>query len=177
QDGLVRRPSLPRAYALAPARGAGAMVEDVDGNCFLDFNAAIAVCSTGHAHPQVVEAIKEQAEKLLHYSASDFFLPIYAETCARLDEIAPISGPTRSFLTNSGTEAVEASIKLARYRTGRSYVLAFFGAFHGRSYGSVSLTASKSLYRAHFGPFLPGVVHAPYGDEDPELEFVTNHLF
>ncbi len=177
QDDRVTSPSLPRAYALVPARGAGAVVEDVDGNCFLDFNAAIAVCSTGHAHPRVVEAIKEQAERLLHYSASDFFLPIYAETCARLDEIAPMTGPTRSFLTNSGTEAVEAAIKLARHHTGRQYVLAFFGAFHGRSYGSVSLTASKSLYRAHFGPLLPGVLHAPYGDEDPDLDFVRNHLF
>jgi 4-aminobutyrate aminotransferase len=177
QDDRVTSPSLPRAYAFAPARGAGAVVEDVDGNAFLDFNAAIAVCSTGHAHPRVVEAIREQAGKLLHYSASDFFLPIYAELCERLDDIAPMTGPTRSFLTNSGTEAVEAAMKLARHHTGRPYVLAFFGAFHGRSYGSVSLTASKSLYRAHFGPLLPGVLHAPYGDEDPDLEFVTGHLF
>jgi 4-aminobutyrate aminotransferase len=177
QDHRVTSPSLPRAYAFAPARGAGAMVEDVDGNAFLDFNAAIAVCSTGHAHPQVVEAIREQAGKLLHYSASDFFLPIYAETCGRLDQIAPMSAPTRSFLTNSGTEAVEAAVKLARHHTGRQYVLAFFGAFHGRSYGSVSLTASKSTYRAGFGPMLPGVLHAPFGDEDPDLDFVRNHLF
>jgi 4-aminobutyrate aminotransferase len=177
QDNRVTSPSLPRAYPFAPARGAGAMVEDVDGNAFLDLNAAIAVCSTGHAHPAVVEAIREQAGKLLHYSASDFFLPIYAETCARLDEIAPMSGPTRSFLTNSGTEAVEAAIKLARHHTGRPYVLAFFGAFHGRSYGSVSLTASKSTYRAHFGPLLPGIYHAPFGDEDPDLDFIRNHLF
>src|SRR5437867_6918906 len=177
QDDRVTSPSLPRAYAFAPARGAGAVVEDVDGNGFLDFNAAIAVCSTGHAHPAVVEAIKEQAEKLLHYSASDFFLPIYAETCARLDEIAPMTGPTRSFLTNSGTEAVEAAIKLARHHTGRPHILAFFGGFHGRSYGSVSLTASKSLYRAHFGPLLPGVLHAPFGHEDPDLDFVRGYLF
>src|SRR6266550_5142907 len=177
RDHVVTSPSLPRAYALAPARGAGALVEDVDGNCFLDFNAAIAVCSTGHAHSAVVRAIKEQSEKLLHYSASDFFLPIYAETCARLDQIAPMSGRTRSFLTNSGTEAVEAAIKLARFHTERPYVLAFFGAFHGRSYGSVSLTASKSTYRAHFGPLLPGVLHAAFGDEDPDLRFVTEHLF
>ncbi len=176
-DDRVTSPSLPRAYGLAPARGAGAVVEDVDGNAFLDFNAAIAVCSTGHAHPRVVEAIKEQAEKLLHYSASDFFLPIYAETCSRLDDIAPMTGPTRSFLTNSGTEAVEAAIKLARHHSGRPYVLAFFGGFHGRSYGAVSLTASKSVYRARFGPLLPGVVHAPFGDEDPDLDFIRNHLF
>ena len=162
-DSSVTSPSLPRAYPFAPHRGAGAVVEDVDGNCFIDLNAAIAVCSTGHAHPEVVAAIKEQADRLLHYSASDFYLPIYAELCARLDEIAPMS-PTRSFLSNSGTEAVEAAIKLARHHTGRPYVLAFYGAFHGRSYGSVSLTASQSNYRADFGPLLPAVVHAPYAD-------------
>jgi 4-aminobutyrate aminotransferase len=174
-DRRVTSPSLPRAYEFVPARGAGAVVEDVDGNAFLDFNAAIAVCSTGHAHPRVVEAIQAQAELLLHYSASDFYLPIYAETCARLDEIAPIDGPTRSFLTNSGTEAVEAAIKLARHHTGRQYVLAFLGAFHGRSYGSVSLTASQAKYRAHFGPLLPGVVHAPFGE--PGLAYIRDVLF
>src|SRR5213593_3949660 len=163
-DAAVTSPSLPRAYGFAPARGAGSMVEDVDGNVFLDLNAGIAVCSTGHAHPDVVRAITEQAEKLLHYSASDFFLPIYAETCARLDAIAPMSGPTRSFLTNSGTEAVEAAIKLARSHTGRQYLIAFIGSFHGRSYGSVSLTASKAGYHEGFGPMLPGVLHAPYGE-------------
>jgi 4-aminobutyrate aminotransferase len=100
----------------------------------------------------------------LHYSASDFFLPIYAETCARLGAIAPMSGPTRSFLTNSGTEAVEAAIKLARNHTGRQYLVSFIGSFHGRSYGSVSLTASKARYHEGFGPLLPGVLHAPYGE-------------
>jgi len=174
-DLRVTSPSLPRAYGFAPARGAGAAVEDVDGNIFLDFNAAIAVCSTGHAHPRVVEAIQAQAELLLHYSASDFYLPIYADTCARLDEIAPMSGPTRSFLTNSGTEAVEAAIKLARHHTGRQYILAFIGGFHGRSYGSVSLTASQTKYRAHFGPMLPGVVHAPFGE--PGLSYIRDVLF
>src|SRR5437773_11948741 len=121
RDGKVTSPSLPRAYPLAPARGAGAMVEDVDGNAFLDFNAAIAVCSTGHAHPKVVAAIKEQADRLLHYSASDFYLPIYSDVCARLDDITPVGGEAKSFLTNSGTEAVEAAIKLARRHTGRQY--------------------------------------------------------
>jgi 4-aminobutyrate aminotransferase len=112
----------------------------------------------------VVEAIQEQAAKLIHYSASDFFLPIYSEVAERLDAIAPMDGPTRSFLTNSGTESVEAGIKLARWATGRQYLIAFYGSFHGRSYGSVSLTASKSTYRAGFGPLLPGVLHAFYGD-------------
>jgi 4-aminobutyrate aminotransferase-like enzyme len=111
-----------------------------------------------------VEAIQRQAAELIHYSASDFFLPIYTEVCEHLDRIAPMSRPVRSFLTNSGTEAVEAAIKLARYATGRQYIVGFFNSFHGRSYGSVSVTASKSLYRANFGPMLPGVVHAPYGD-------------
>jgi 4-aminobutyrate aminotransferase len=163
-DEKFTSPSLPRAYAFAPKRGAGAVLEDVDGNLWLDFNAGIAVCSTGHSHPDVVAAIKDQAEHLLHYSASDFFLPIYSEMCARLDQIAPMTGPTRSFLTNSGTEAVEAALKLARYNTGRQYIVGFFGSFHGRSYGAVSITASNSRYKAGFGPLLPGVVHAPYAD-------------
>jgi 4-aminobutyrate aminotransferase len=163
RDERITSPSLPRAYPFAPQRGAGAVVEDVDGNAFLDLNAAIAVCSTGHAHPEVTAAIKDQAERLLHYSASDFYLPIYSELCERLAEIAPMS-PTRIFLSNSGTEAVEAAMKLARHHTGRQYILSFYGSFHGRSYGSVSLTASKATYRAGFGPLLPGVVHAPYAD-------------
>ncbi len=164
RDARVTSPSLPRAYPLVPARGAGSLVEDVDGNVFLDFNAGIAVCSTGHAHPAVVEAVKRQADTLLHYSGTDFYLPVYSEVCERLDSMTVVGGPARSFLTNSGTEAVEAAIKLARHQTGRQYVVAFLGAFHGRSYGSVSLTASKSLYRATFGPLLPGVIHAPYAN-------------
>jgi 4-aminobutyrate aminotransferase len=164
RDAEFTSPSLPRAYRLVPARGAGAIVEDVDGNVFLDFNAGIAVCSTGHSHPEVVSAVKRQADELIHYSASDFYLPIYSETCARLDEIAPFGSAAKSFLTNSGTEAVEAAIKLARFNTKRQYIIGFFGAFHGRSYGSVTLTASNSKYKSGFGPMLPGVVHAPYAD-------------
>ena len=156
-----------------PSRGAGAVLEDIDGNVFLDLNAGIAVCSTGHAHPRVVAAIREQAEQLLHYSASDFYLPIYTETCERLDAIAPFTQPARTFLTNSGTEAVEAAIKLARNHTGRQYLIAFFGAFHGRSYGSVTLTASSAKYHAGFGPLLPGVLHAPFGD----LDFIRDRIF
>jgi 4-aminobutyrate aminotransferase len=163
-DEAVTSPSLPRAYQFVPKRGAGAVLEDVDGNLFLDFNAGIAVSSTGHSHPEVVAAVKDQADRLLHYSASDFYLPIYSEMCTRLDDVAPISGPTRTFLTNSGTEAVEAGIKLARNATGRQYIVGFFGSFHGRSYGSVSITASSARYKAGFGPMLPGVVHAPYAD-------------
>ena len=163
RDARTTSPSLPRAYPFVPARGAGSVVEDVDGNVFLDVNAGIAVTSTGHCHPTVVEAIQRQAAELIHYSASDFYLPIYSELTDRLAETAPMPN-ARSFLTNSGTEAVEAGIKLARWSTGRQYVIAFYGSFHGRSYGSVSLTASKATYRAGFGPLLPGVLHAYYGD-------------
>jgi 4-aminobutyrate aminotransferase len=164
RDRRVTSPSLPRAYPLAPARGAGCVIEDVDGNLLLDFNAGIAVASTGHAHPDVVDAIRRQAGELLHYSASDFYLPVYVELCERLAEAFPGARPARVFLTNSGTEAVEAAVKLARWHTRRQYVVAFFGSFHGRSYGSASLTASKARYRARFGPLLPGVLHAPYAD-------------
>jgi 4-aminobutyrate aminotransferase len=174
-DLMVTSPSLPRAYPFVPLRGAGAVVQDVDGNVFLDFNAGIAVCSTGHAHPGVVAAIQAQAERLLHYSASDFYLPVYAEVCARLDRIAPMAGPTRSFLTNSGTEAVEAAIKLARHHTGRQYLVSFLGGFHGRSYGSVSLTASRASYHEGFGPLLPGVLYAPFGA--PAAEYLEAVIF
>jgi 4-aminobutyrate aminotransferase len=173
RDRKVTSPSLPRAYPFVPRRGAGSVVEDVDGNLFLDLNAGIAVTSTGHTHPMVVEAIQRQAEELIHYSASDFFLPIYTDVCERLDGIAGMSKPARSFLTNSGTEAVEAGLKLARYATGRQYVIAFFGSFHGRSYGSVSLTASKARYRTGFGPLLPGVLHSFFGD----FEYLEEVLF
>ena len=167
RDRKVTSPSLPRAYPFVPRRGAGSVVEDVDGNIFLDLNAGIAVTSTGHCHPKVVEAIQQQATELLHYSASDFYLPIYSDVCERLDEVAPFGGgPARSFLTNSGTEAVEAALKLARYATWRQYLIAFYQSFHGRSMGSVTLTASKAKYRASFGPMLPSVYHSFYGDFD-----------
>ena len=173
RDRRVTSPSLPRAYEFVPRRGAGSVVEDVDGNRFLDLNAGIAVTSTGHAHPTVVEAIQRQAAELIHYSASDFYLPIYSDVCEVLDRIAPMSGPARSFLTNSGTEAVEGALKLARYATGRQYAIAFYGAFHGRSYGAISLGASKAKYRAHFGPVVPSVYHSIYGD----FEYMEKVLF
>jgi 4-aminobutyrate aminotransferase len=176
RDHRVTSPSLPRAYELVPARGAGSVVEDVDGNRFLDLNAGIAVASTGHAHPDVVAAIQRQAEQLLHYSGSDFYLPIYSDVCEELDRIAPFEEGARSFLTNSGTEAVEGAIKLARYATGRQYVVAMLGSFHGRSYGSVSLTASKAKYHAGFGPLLPGVVHTPFGDFEHLEQVVFKRL-
>jgi 4-aminobutyrate aminotransferase len=173
RDHRVTSPSLPRAYPFVPRRGAGSVVEDVDGNLFLDINAGIAVTSTGHAHPAVVDAIRRQAGELLHYSASDFYLPIYSDVCEQLDRIAPFDEPARSFLTNSGTEAVEGAIKLARYATGRQYVIAMLGSFHGRSYGAISLGASKAKYRAGFGPLLPGVVHTSFGD----FEHIEEVLF
>ncbi|MGE5227454.1 MAG: aminotransferase class III-fold pyridoxal phosphate-dependent enzyme [Planctomycetaceae bacterium] len=166
RDRRVTSPSLPRAYPFVPRRGAGSVVEDVDGNIFLDLNAGIAVTSTGHCHPRVVDAIEEQANELLHYSASDFYLPIYSDVCERLDEMAPFHRDARTFLTNSGTEAVEAAIKLARYATGRQYLIGFYQSFHGRSMGSVTLTASKAKYRTNFGPMLPSVYHSFYGDFD-----------
>lgn len=163
RDARVTSPSLPRAYPFAPVRGRGCVVEDLDGNRFLDFAAGIAVNSTGHAHPRVVAAVAAQAAELLHYSASDFYLPIYAETCERLAALAPFSGPARVYLGNSGTEVVEAAIKLARLATGRAHIVSFLGGFHGRTYGALTLTASKARYHAGFGPLLPGVHHAPYG--------------
>ena len=163
-DETWTSPSLPRAYPIVPIRGDGLTVEDIDGNLFLDFTAGIAVNSTGHSHPAIVGAIKEQASELIHFSASDFYLPIYAEVCEKLASIAPIKGGrARTYLGNSGAEVVEAAIKLARYATGRQNVVAFLGAFHGRTYGAVSLTASKAKYHAGFGPLLSGVYHAPYG--------------
>ena len=174
RDRKVTSPSLPRAYPFVPKRGAGSIVEDVDGNIFLDLNAGIAVTSTGHCHPKVVEAIQHQATELLHYSASDFYLPVYADVCERLDAVAPFGGASaRSFLSNSGTEAVEAAIKLARYATGRQYLIGFYQSFHGRSMGSVTLTASKAAYRTNFGPMLPSVYHSFYGD----FEYLEEVLF
>jgi 4-aminobutyrate aminotransferase len=176
-DEAWTSPSLPRAYPIVPVRGEGLTVEDIDGNLFLDFAAGIAVNSTGHAHPQVVAAIQAQAADLLHFSASDFYLPIYPEVCRRLAESAPIKGGrVRTYLGNSGAEVVEAAIKLARYATHRPYVVSFLGAFHGRTYGAVSLTASKAKYHAGFGPLLPGVFHAPYGRVE-DLRWFDEVLF
>ena len=169
-------PSLPRAYPIVPVRGEGVTVEDIDGNLFLDFAAGIAVTSTGHSHPSVVRAVADQAAELIHFSASDFYLPIYAQLCERLAGLAPFPQRARAYLGNSGTEVVEASIKLARHATGRPYVVAFLGGFHGRTYGSVSLTASKAKYHAGFGPLLPGVFHAPYGRVD-DLAWFDDVLF
>jgi 4-aminobutyrate aminotransferase len=190
RDQRVTSRSLPRAYPLMPRRASGAVVEDVDGNLFLDFNAGIAVTSTGHCHPRVVAAIQSQAAELLHYSASDFYLPVYSQMCEALAATAPMSGPVRVFLTNSGAEAVEGALKLVRYATGRQNVISFLGAFHGRTYGAVTLTASKAKYHTGFGPLLPGIFHAPYAfnqvdpltgtrshDSEETFDYIENVLF
>ncbi|HKB10008.1 MAG TPA: acetyl ornithine aminotransferase family protein [Vicinamibacterales bacterium] len=164
RDKTVVSPSYTRGYPLAIERGSGAMVEDVDGNVFLDCAAGIAVNSTGHSHPEVVRAITEQAQKFLHMSGTDFYYEPQVRLAEELAAIAPITGGVRSFFANSGTEAIEACIKLARYTTGRQNIIAFLGGFHGRSMGSLALTASKAIQRRGFGPLLPGVYHAPYPD-------------
>ena len=151
-----------KEYPLVVAGGRGAMVEDVDGNRFLDFMAGIAVVSTGYGHPTVVQAVKDAADKFLHICGSDFYYEGMAALCERLATLAPGSSKKRVFLTNSGTEAVEGAIKLARNATRRPALVAFKGAFHGRTYGGMSLTSSKVKQRAGFGPFLPGVHHIPY---------------
>ena len=152
-----------KEYPLVIARGEGVMVEDVDGNRFLDFMAGIAVASTGYGHPKVVRAIQEAAGRFLHICGSDFYFESFAALCERLAHLAPGDSKKRVFLSNSGTEAVEGAIKLARHSTGRPAIVAFTGAFHGRTYGGMSLTASKAVQRAGFAPFLPEVYHVPYG--------------
>jgi 4-aminobutyrate aminotransferase len=175
RDRRVTSPSMGRVYPLVPARASGCVVEDVDGNRFLDFNAGIAVTATGHCHPDVVDAIERQSRELLHYCSSDWYIPAYVDVCERLAALAPMGG-SRVFLGNSGTEAVEAAIKLSRFATGRQNVIAFLGSFHGRSLGSLSLTASKARYRGGFGPLLPGVYHAPYGEPGYIERVIFSHL-
>jgi 4-aminobutyrate aminotransferase len=164
RDAKVVSPSYTRDYPLVIARGEGAFVEDVDGNVFLDCTAGIAVTSTGHSHPDVVAAIVEQAGKFLHMSGTDFFYERQVRLGEELSAIAPMPGPHKTFFGNSGTEAVEAGIKLARYHTKRPNLIAFLGAFHGRSMGSLSLTASKRTQRKGFSPLVPGVFHVPYAN-------------
>jgi 4-aminobutyrate aminotransferase len=162
RDAQVVSPSYTRSYPLVAERGEGAIVEDVDGNRFLDFNAGIAVVATGHCHPRVVEAIRKQAARLIHMSGTDFYYEELVALAEKLAEIAPGEVPRRVSFGNSGAEAIEGSIKLARYATGRDQIIAFFGSFHGRTMGALSLTARKAVQRAGFGPLIPGVVHAPY---------------
>ncbi|HEX7068634.1 MAG TPA: aminotransferase class III-fold pyridoxal phosphate-dependent enzyme, partial [Candidatus Limnocylindria bacterium] len=187
RDEAVASPSLTRAYPLVAESGSGVVVTDVDGNRFLDFAAGIAVASTGHSHPKVVAAIKEQADRLIHIAATDFYEPRYTEFMERLAAIAPFEEKARVFLTNSGTEAVEGAIKLARYHTHRPGIIAFEGAFHGRTMGALSLTNSKIKQRAGFGPLIPMVHHSPFprvrawhegsgGDGSAELEVLRRSI-
>jgi len=177
-------PSYTRDYPLVAKRGEGMIIEDVDGNKFLDFSAGIAVVSTGHCHPDVVRAIQQQSAALIHMSGTDFYYPVLAQLAEKLAQIAPGDSPKRVYFGNSGTEAMEAALKLARYHTRRHRFIAFLGSFHGRTFGALSLTASKAVQRNGFGPLLPGVSHVPYpnpyrcsfghrgGTCDPESEVI-----
>jgi 4-aminobutyrate aminotransferase len=147
---------------IVAARARGAVVEDVDGNVLLDFASGIGVVNTGHCHPRVVRAVQEQAERLIHFAGTDFYYEQQAELAERLDGLVPVEGPTRTFFAQSGTEANEAAIKLAKAGTGRPLLLAFLGAFHGRTQGSLSLTASKAVHHEGFFSSMPGVVHTPF---------------
>jgi len=164
RDRKVLSPSYTRDYPLVVSRGEGAIIEDVDGNRFLDFNAGIAVVSTGHCHPHVVAAIKDQAERLIHMSGTDFYYENMIELGEKLAAIAPGDVDRRVYFGNSGTEAIEATMKLARYHTGRDKFIAFRGAFHGRTLGALSLTGSKAVQRKGFGPLVPGVFHTQFPD-------------
>ncbi len=162
EDEQLLSPSYTRGYPLVVKNGHGCRIEDVDGNQFLDFTAGIAVNSTGHCHPEVVKAIQDQAANLLHMSGTDFYYDLMPKVAAKLSEIAPMPGPHRVYFGNSGAEAVECALKLARYHTGRQHIISFLGSFHGRTMGALSLTGSKVQQKRRFGPFVPGVTHVRY---------------
>ena len=164
RDKATISTSYTRSYPLVVSHGKGAELTDVDGNVFLDLNAGIAVGATGHALPAVVKAIQDQAAKFLHMSGTDFYYPQEITLAEKLGSLVPGKKPKRTFLSNSGTEAVECAIKLARYKSGRTQFIAFIGAFHGRTMGSLSLTASKAIQKKGFAPTMPGVTHVPYAD-------------
>ncbi|HEY3343006.1 MAG TPA: aminotransferase class III-fold pyridoxal phosphate-dependent enzyme, partial [Anaerolineae bacterium] len=163
RDSKVISPSYPRDYPFVMSHGLGSEVWDVDGYRYIDFAAGIAVCSTGHAHPDVVSAIQKQAQDFIHIS-SDYYHEGMVRLGEKLDEIAPFREPAISFLTNSGTESVEAALKLARLHTGRPYLVSFLGGFHGRTFGAISMTASKAGQHRGFAPLLSSVAHVPYAD-------------
>ena len=181
RDRAVTSPSYTREYPLVVERGSGCLIEDVDGNIFLDLTAGIAVAATGHAHPQVVQAIQEQSAKLLHMCGADFYYEPLAQLAETLTAKAPFPQPAqgakaRVLFTNSGAESLEGALKLARYHTQRWRVIAFVGGFHGRTYGAMSLTGSKSVQCQGFGPLVPGVTHIPYGTHE-SLDYLEKHLF
>jgi 4-aminobutyrate aminotransferase len=161
RDVLVDSPSYPRDYPFVMSHGKGAQVWDVDGNRFLDFAAGIAVCSTGHCHPKVVQAIKDAADRFLHIS-SDYWHEGQVRLAERMNELSPMKQPVMSFFAQSGTESVEAALKLARYVTGRGRFIGFLGGFHGRTMGSLAFTSSKYTQQRGFFPTMPGVTHVPY---------------
>lgn len=180
RDRAVTSPSYTRGYPLVVARGEGCMIEDVDGNVFLDLTAGIAVTNTGHCHPRVVAAIQAQASQLIHMSGTDFYYEPMVELAERLAQQAPFPANEQGirakvFFSNSGAESLEGALKLARYATGRSQVISFLGAFHGRTYGAMSLTGSKAVQRRGFGPLLPGVTHIPYSHSG--LDYLETSLF
>jgi len=162
EDDRLISPSYTRSYPMVAKSGKGVRVTDVDGNEFLDFAAGIAVTSTGHCHPEVVAAIQKQAAELIHMSGTDFYYESLVTFARRLSAIAPMPGPHKFYYGNSGAEAIECALKIARYHTQRQHVIAFFGAFHGRTMGALSLTASKPQQRRRFAPLVPGVTHVPY---------------
>src|SRR5262245_19190660 len=162
RDDKYVSPSYTRCYPLVCERGSGAVIEDVDGNLFLDFTAGIAVTATGHCHPHVVAAIKDQADKLLHMSGTDFYYAPQIDLAERLAKAAPGPSPKKVFFTNSGAEATEAALKLARWHTERTRIIAFFGAFHGRTYGAMSLFGAKLVHRRGFSPLVPDIHHVSY---------------
>jgi len=164
RDSAVVSPSYTRGYPFVMERGRGTEVWDVDGNRYLDFSSGVAVTSTGHSHPEVVRAIQDQAERFLHMSGTDFYYPNQIELAEQLDRIAPMDVPARVFFTNSGTEAIEAAVKLAMYATERPYFVAFYGGFHGRTLGALAFTASQTVQRCCFNPVSPPVTHIPYPD-------------
>src|SRR5664280_1930571 len=163
-DGRLISPSYTRSYPLVAKSGRGVRITDVDGNEFLDFAAGIAVNSTGHCHPEVVAAIQKQAAELIHMSGTDFYYEGMVTLGERLSQVAPMKGPHKIYYGNSGAEAVEAALKLARYHTKRQNIIAFYGAFHGRTMGALSLTASKPQQKRRFSPMVPGVTHVRYPD-------------
>ncbi|MGD2029353.1 MAG: acetyl ornithine aminotransferase family protein [Desulfobacterales bacterium] len=162
KDNTYVSPSYTRYYPLVVEKARGLWVHDVDSNVFLDFTAGIAVCATGHCHPRVVQAIKEQADLLLHMSGTDFYYKSQIILAEKLSSIAPGKGSKKVYFGNSGAEAVEAAFKLARWHTQRELNLAFYGAFHGRTMGALSLTASKTIQKKHYNPLVPGITHIPY---------------
>jgi 4-aminobutyrate aminotransferase len=191
RDQQYISPSYTRSYPMVAKRGRGVVVEDQDGNEFFDFSAGIAVVSTGHCHPQIVAAIQRQAAELIHMSGTDFYYESMTTLAERLSAIAPMPGPHKIYYGNSGAEAIETALKLSRYHTKRQNVIAFYGAFHGRTMGALSLTASKPQQRRRFAPLVPGVTHVPFpdlyrgpqGGQDPQAyalacgRFIEERLF